>query len=184
MDGFVRALDAFESVVAGVPPGRWDAPSPCEGWCAADVAGHVIIALRAIENRAAGHPEADGPADPRTAAGDDPVAAWQAARSGMMVALGPAALARPVQLPWGGQMPLREFVARYPLEILVHTWDLAQATGQAVVLDPGLVREALSTAQQFAPAGRAAGLIGPERPVPADAGDLTRLLALFGRATG
>lgn len=129
MDGFVRALDAFESVVAGVPPGRWDAPSPCEGWCAADVAGHVIIALRAIENRAAGHPEADGPADPRTAAGD-----------------------------------------------------LAQATGQAVVLDPGLVREALATAQQFAPAGRAAGLIGPERPVPA--GDLTRLLALFGRAAG
>ena len=84
-------------------------------------------------------------------------------------------------LPWGGDLALREFVERYPLEILVHAWDLAQATGQAAVLDPDLVRDALETARLFAPAGRAAGLIGPERAIPADADDLTRLLALFGR---
>lgn len=99
-----------------------------------------------------------------------------------MAVLEPAALARPVQLPWGGEMPLREFVEHYPLEILVHTWDLAQATGQAAVLDPGLVRSALGTARQFAPAGRAAGMIGPECAVADDADDLTRLLAIFGRS--
>src|SRR5215472_9301827 len=38
LDGFVRALDGFEAVLAGVAPGRWEAPSPCEGWSAADVA--------------------------------------------------------------------------------------------------------------------------------------------------
>jgi hypothetical protein len=27
-------------------------------------------------------------------------------------------------------MPLGEFLERYPAEILVHTWDLAQATGR------------------------------------------------------
>jgi uncharacterized protein (TIGR03083 family) len=73
LDGFVRALDSFEAVVAGVPPGRWDAPSPCEGWCAADVAGHVIGALRAIEARATGRQDADSAADPGSAAGDDPL---------------------------------------------------------------------------------------------------------------
>jgi uncharacterized protein (TIGR03086 family) len=99
----------------------------------------------------------------------------------MTAVLSPAAMARPVQLPWGGQMPLREFLERYPLEIVVHTWDLAQATGQAAVLDPDLVRGALQTAQQFAAAGRAAGLIGPERAVADDADDLPRLLAIFGR---
>ncbi len=182
LDGFVRALDGFEAVVAGVAPGRWDAPSPCEGWCAADVAGHVTGALRAIEARATGRQDADGGADPGSAAGAGPLAAWRAARADMMAVLEPAALSRPVPLPWGGEIPLGEFLERYPVEILVHTWDLAEATGQAAVLDPGLVREALKTAQQFAPVGRAAGLVGPERAVAADAGDLTRLLAIFGRS--
>ena len=38
----------------------------------------------------------------------------------MMAALAPAALARPVPLPWGGMMLLGEFLERYPVEILVH----------------------------------------------------------------
>lgn len=88
-DGFVRALDGFEAALAGVAPGRWDAPSPCEGWCAADVAGHVIGDLRAIEAYATGRDEEDAAADPLSAAGDDPVAAWRAARADMMAVLGP-----------------------------------------------------------------------------------------------
>src|SRR5688500_10919883 len=29
--------DAFEALIAAVPPHRWDQPSPCEGWTARDV---------------------------------------------------------------------------------------------------------------------------------------------------
>jgi uncharacterized protein (TIGR03086 family) len=181
LGGFVRALDGFEAVLAGVAPGRWDAPSPCQGWCAADVAGHVIGDLRAVEAYATGRQEADGAADPRSAAGDDPVAAWRAARADMMGVLDLAALARPVPLPWGGQTPLGEFLERYLAEILVHTWDLAQATGQAAGLDPALVSDALEPARQFAPVLRASDMVGPERAVVEDADDLTRLLAIFGR---
>jgi uncharacterized protein (TIGR03086 family) len=86
-----------------------------------------------------------------------------------------------VMLPWGGQMPLGEYVGRYPLELVVHTWDLAQATGQPIAIDPDLVRDARATAVQFAPVARAAGMIGPELAVAGDADDLTRLLAIFGR---
>jgi uncharacterized protein (TIGR03086 family) len=181
LGGFVRALDGFEAVLAGVAPGRWDAPSPCQGWCAADVAGHVIGDLRAVEAYATGRQEADGAADPRSAAGDDPVAAWRAARADMMGVLDLAALARPVPLPWGGQTPLGEFLERYLAEILVHTWDLAQATGQAAGLDPALVSDALEPARQFAPVLRASDMVGPERAVVEEADDLTRLLAIFGR---
>jgi uncharacterized protein (TIGR03086 family) len=179
-DGFVRALDGFEAVLAGVAPDRWDEPSPCAGWSAADVAGHVIGDLRAIEAYATGRDEEDAAADPRAAARDDPVAVWRAARADMMAALGPAALARPVPLPWG-QMLLGRFLERYPMEFLVHTWDLAQATGQAAGLDPGLVRDALGAARQFAPIARISGLVGPECAVAEDADDLTRLLAILGR---
>ncbi len=99
----------------------------------------------------------------------------------MMAVLDPAALARPVPLPWGGQLPLGEFLERYLAEILVHTWDLAQATGQAAGLDPALVSDALEPARQFAPVLRASGMVGPECAVAGDADDLTRLLAIFGR---
>lgn len=184
LENFERALDDFEAVLAAVPPGRWDAPSPCDGWSAADVAGHVIGALQATEALAAGRFEDPRLGQPRSVAGDDPLAAWQASRARTMAALGPAALTRPVPLPWGGFLPLGEFLDRYPVEILVHTWDLAQATGQDVVLDADLVRGALETAREFAPVGRDAGLIGPERPVGADASDLDRLLGLFGRSAG
>jgi uncharacterized protein (TIGR03086 family) len=180
LDGLVRALDGFEAVLAEVAPGRWSAPSPCEGWSAADVAGHVIGDLRATEAMARGRYAENEADDPGSAAGDDPLAAWRVARADMMAALDPAALARLVPGPWG-QMPLGEILERSPMEFLVHTWDLAQATGQAAVLDPGLVRDALGPARQFAPLARLSGLVGPECAVAEDADDLTRLLAIFGR---
>jgi uncharacterized protein (TIGR03086 family) len=180
-EGFVRALDGFETVLATVPDDRWDAPSPCEEWAAIEVVGHVISALLAIRARATESPLTDIGTDLRALAGEDPWARWHQVRADMMAELGPEALARTVDLPWEDDMTLREFVDRYPLEILVHTWDLAEATGQSVTLDPDLVRAAIETAEQYAPLGREAGLIGPERDVPDDADDQTRLLALFGR---
>jgi uncharacterized protein (TIGR03086 family) len=180
LDGFIRALDGFEAVLAGVAPGRWSVPSPCAGWCVADVAGHVIGDLRGTEAMARGRYAQSEADDPGSAAGDDPLAAWRAARADMMAALDPAALDRLVPGPWG-QMPLGEILERSAMEFLVHTWDVAQATGQAAVLDPGLVRDALGPARQFAPLARLSGLVGPECAVPEDADDLTRLLAIFGR---
>jgi uncharacterized protein (TIGR03086 family) len=179
-DAFVRALDGFESALARVTPGRWDAPSPCAGWSAADVAGHVAGDLRATEAFATGRYDGDGNAHPMSAVGDDPLATWRAARADLTAVLNPRALDQIVPSPVR-LMPLREFLTWCPMEFLVHTWDLAQATGQSAVLDADLVRDALEPARQFAPMARLAGMIGPEYPVAEDADDLTRLLAIFGR---
>jgi uncharacterized protein (TIGR03086 family) len=179
---FPRALDGFEAVLASVGPDRWSAPSPCAGWSAADVAGHVIGGLRETEKLAQGRYEPnEAPAHPGSVIGDDPVAAWRAARADMMAALdAPTALARLVPGPWG-RMPVGEILERSPMEFLVHAWDLAQATDQAPVLDPDLIRDALGPAREFAPLARSSGLVGPEVAVAEDADDLTRLLAIFGR---
>jgi uncharacterized protein (TIGR03086 family) len=179
-DAFVRALDGFESVLAGVAPGRWSAPSPCAGWSAADVAGHVIGNLRTTEAFATGHDDGDRDAHPVSAVGDDPLATWRATRADLMAVLDARALARAVPSPTG-LVPLGEFLNSGAMEFLVHTWDLAQATGQAVVLDVALVRDALGPARQFAPMARLSGMIGPECSVAEGADDLTRLLAIFGR---
>jgi len=70
-ESFVRALDRFESVLAAVAPDRWDAPSPCAGWNATDVAGHVIGNLRAIEAYATGRDKEDSAVGPAFAVPED-----------------------------------------------------------------------------------------------------------------
>lgn len=73
-------------------------------------------------------------------------------------------------------------VAGTTLDLLIHTWDLARATGQDDTLDPGLV-EALSA--MFVPdipdRGRQIGAIGPAVQVGDDASPQDRLLAAMGR---
>ncbi len=181
---FVRALDGFEAVLAAVPEDRWLSPSPCEGWAAVDVAGHVIAGLLVVELRAAGRPLPQDDPDWREVAGADPVASWRAVRARMAAELTPEALDRPVSLAFGDAMPLREWLVGCLPELLVHTWDLARATGQAVEFDADLVRPALRTAERLVPRGREAGIVGPEVGVAAGDGDGARLLGLFGRDPG
>ena len=159
---------------------RWDAPSPCAGWSSADIARHVVGNLQATEAFATGRYDGDRDTQPVSAVGDDPMAAWRVARADLMAVLDSRALARTVPSPTG-LMPLGEFLKSCPMEFLVHTWDLAQATGQAVLLDQDLVRDALGPARQFALLARLTDLVGPECAVAEDADDLTRLLAIFGR---
>ncbi|WP_433323053.1 TIGR03086 family metal-binding protein [Spirillospora sp. CA-294931] len=180
-DRFVRSLDAFESVLLAVPADRWLAPSPCDDWAAIDVAGHVIAGLLLIEMRAAGTPLPDADPGWRETAGEDPVATWRSVRARMTAALGPDGLARRVELAFGLEITVGDWLEQYPLELLVHAWDLAEATGQTVVFDPDLARGALESARRFAPRGREAGMLKAERAVPGDADDQARLLALMGR---
>lgn len=80
---------------------------------------------------------------------------------------------RPDQLGW----PTGTF-----MDVLVHTWDLARATGQDERLDAGLVE---ACAAMFLPEmprrGREAGSIGPEVALGEGASAQDRLLAAMGR---
>ncbi len=85
----------------------------------------MIGDLRAVEALATGQDDADS-SDPALAAGHDALAEWRPARADMTAALGSSGLARLMPLLWGRQMPFGEFLERYSVEILVHTWDLRE----------------------------------------------------------
>ncbi|MFC9978002.1 TIGR03086 family metal-binding protein [Spirillospora sp. NPDC127200] len=181
LSGYRRALDLFESRVAGVPADAWDAPSPCTGWTALEVAGHVVGGQYAVLALATGEPEPDVTSDPARFCAGDPQAAWRSARKECAAALTPAALRRPVPFGELGELPLGDCLGGYILEPLVHAWDLARATGQPARLDPDLVHHAFATAHVVAAALRADGRLGPARPAPRGADEQTRLLAFLGR---
>jgi len=69
-------------------------------------------------------------------------------------------------------------------EIVVHGWDVAQATGQAYTSEPELLDAAQQFLSQFASPDAPAGpevAFGPSRSVPDDAPRLDRIVALAGR---
>jgi len=66
-------------------------------------------------------------------------------------------------------------------DIVIHTWDLARATGLDETMDPDLVPQMLAGMEPMDEMLRQSGHYGPRVEVPADADVATRLLAFTGR---
>jgi uncharacterized protein (TIGR03086 family) len=66
-------------------------------------------------------------------------------------------------------------------DVLVHTWDLARATGLDERLDPDEVHRFVEGMEPMDQLLRESGQYGPRVPVPDDADEQTRLIAFLGR---
>jgi uncharacterized protein (TIGR03083 family) len=121
-----RALaGAFAKRVRGVRD--WTAPAPVEGWTARDVVDHLTEWSRRF--LAAGG--VDLPAPPK-----DAVGSWDAHTAGIQALLDASDAGRPFTHPHVGTHPLNQAIDRfYTSDILMHTWDLARASGQDDQLD-------------------------------------------------
>ena len=67
------------------------------------------------------------------------------------------------------------------MELTVHAWDLAVATGQSYELDPATARLAAAITAGAGDAGRDGGFFGPEVAVPETASEFEKALAVSGR---
>ncbi|GAA3954547.1 TIGR03086 family metal-binding protein [Actinomadura viridis] len=190
-DRYARLADAFLARVRATPEDRWDATSPCRDWTARDVVAHVVNGHRGI--LAAVHGTPPSPAHgvgvspmaeaPAVEPGADLAAAFTACRDTMLATLGDPALAtRP--LPGGplGPVPLERAVDMIgALELLVHTWDLARATGGDDALDPDAVARTHRALVPHHAALLATGSFDPSVPAPAGADAQTAFLCFTGR---
>ncbi|QXJ20086.1 TIGR03086 family protein [Actinomadura graeca] len=181
LDGYHRALDLFEGLLAGAPRDSWDAPTPCGRWTARDLAGHVTGGQHLIRALASGEPAPDTTEAPARFVPGDVLMAWRTARKQSAASLTPDALRRLVPVSGLGELPLVDFLGGYVLEPLVHAWDLAVATGQPTRLDRDLVHHAFATAQLIAAPLRADGRLAPPLRAPQGADEQTRLLSFLGR---
>jgi uncharacterized protein (TIGR03086 family) len=185
MQGYRKAQDDFEAVLAAVRPDRWDTPSACAEWTVRDVAGHAIWGQRQMRAWATGADYADGrgaPGAPHPGelAGSDPVALWRAARAESVATLTPDALGRTTSITGMGEVPLAAIVTLLTTDLVTHTWDIGHGLGMDVKLDPALVTVAFDWARSNVV--RRPGFFGPELTPPADSDEQTRMLAFLGRA--
>jgi len=179
-----QALDATGRIVRGVPADRWHAATPCTDWDARALVNHVVAGnLWAAELAAGGTIDGVGTRLDGDLLGDDPAAAYaESAAAAAAVFRRPGALDAPCAVSYG-PVPGSVYAGHRILDVLVHGWDLAVATGQHYALDPKLMQACLQIIEPQLEAFRDAGALGPEVTVPADASEQTRFLALLGRTS-
>lgn len=178
-----RRAERFESLVAAVDPTRWDDPSPCAGWRARDVVGH-IVEMHDVMLRPAGRALSPAPS-----VEDDPLAAFRSARADVEALLAdPAAATAECDTPMGRMTVAEHIDGVISADLVLHGWDLARAAGLDDTIDPDEVTamwpqmeqipEEMRIPDHFGP-----GVIvfGPEVPVPEDAPLQDRLLGKIGR---
>jgi uncharacterized protein (TIGR03086 family) len=174
---YERVTGQFTERVRAVPEGAWDNPSPCEGWTARHVVGHLSEWIPAFF----GAHGVEFPLVPSVA--DNPVGAWETVRVTIAGALADPALAtKQVATPFSTQSLAETVDMIVTGDVFTHTWDLARATGQSETLDPDqLQRMIASLGAMPEEVLRADGMFGPRIDVPADADDQTRFLGYLGR---
>ena len=177
-DRYRRVALRFTERVEEVPDDGWDRPAPCEGWVARDVVRHLVEWVPAFFD-AAGGPHL--PAGPSVDV--DPVAAWTTMSDGIQALLeDPDASAATVSHPHAGTHRFDEAVGTFVLgDVVVHTWDLARATGLDETLDADVVHDMLVGMEPLDDMLRASGQYGPRVEVPSGADEQTRLIAFTGR---
>ena len=175
-DRYDRIADGFTARLEAVPPGAWTKQSPCEEWTAHDVAKHVIDVTRLFLTRLNGGDPAPPDAD------DDLTSAWHLESAAVRSALADPERATTLIQGQGGDSPFEQMIGTVLCaDTLIHTWDLARATGQDDRLDPDGIKAALTFLEPNDELLRSPGGMGPKIDPPPDADDQTRLLAFVGR---
>ena len=163
------------NVVDAVRPDQLGSPTPCTEWTVQQLIDHLVggteYLMSAAERR-------EPVQQTHTAAGE-----YRRRVADVLKALElPGVMQQTCLSPLGFEWPVAQAVAGTFMDVLIHTWDLARATGQHDRLDPDLV-DACTT--MFLPdlpeRGRAAGIVGPAVTVGDDATPQDRLLAAMGR---
>ncbi|GAA3971461.1 TIGR03086 family metal-binding protein [Gordonia caeni] len=181
-----NGLDFFGAVVHAVPADRWGRPSPCAGWSALDVLGHVGLTTAVGATILRGETVTVTPVEPPSSAvSGDPVVWWDGLQAQAHAALTSVDdLDRVIDSP-AGPRTVREGLSFPAADLYMHGWDLATATGRDLDI-PAEAIEFISGMFADIPdeITRRPGVFGPPVSVPEDASPTATLMAFAGRDPG
>jgi uncharacterized protein (TIGR03086 family) len=178
---FRRASEGFVERARAIGSGQWRAATPCTEWDVRALVNHVTGEYLWVSELMAGRtvPEVGNQLD-GDLLGEEPLQALMTAQRGAVAALEqPGALGATVHLSFG-DTSAAEYAKQMTLDSVIHSWDLARATGGDEGLDPELVDICYVELRKTADGWRAAGVLGPETS-PVDGTTQAKLLALSGR---
>jgi uncharacterized protein (TIGR03086 family) len=178
-DHFHSVVSTLQPVVHGVAEDQLGERTPCEDWSVRDLANHLLGTSESM--RRAGAREERDKEDPWGTSGDHMTTGWRDDLSGRLTGL---ADAWATEEAWEGELdgtPRQGMGDMAYVEVMLHGWDLAAATGQDLSFDDGAVAQARAVMEQIGQLGRDGGAFGDLVEVGEDASDWERVLAEGGR---
>jgi uncharacterized protein (TIGR03086 family) len=132
------ATDVVDGVVAMITPDQYDLPTPCADWNVKQVANHLLALLQLGEalfsNQTAALETEPGQPPAVDLIGDDLIGAYRSRVELLVSATTSDALSHSHTTPFG-QTPGLVLAGLIAMEVFVHGWDLAKATGQSTAVD-------------------------------------------------
>jgi uncharacterized protein (TIGR03086 family) len=172
-----KVAGQFTDRVHKVPDDAWDNSAPCERWVARDVVRHLVEWLPAFFF---GTWDVDAP--PMPSVDDDPVGAWDVLNATIQAALDEPEVADRARDSHMGHSTFAQTIDTICTpDVLIHTWDLARATGLDETLDAAEVHRFVEGMEPMDELLRQSGHYGPRVAVPDDADEQTKLIAFVGR---
>ena len=170
-----RVLSSTEAVVGAVDPDSLERPTPCREWDVRALLNHLLGQMWTFVGRLSGteppHSAAPGALPDVDLVGDDPSAAYRQPARAVLEAAGDPGAEERAGFAFGA----------YTTDVLVHGWDVAQATGQDVNVDDDVAQWCLDFVRQGLTGDNRSSAFGPEQPVPPDASVMDELAAFTGR---
>ncbi len=175
-----KAAEAASAVVAGITPEQLELETPCAEWNVRELGNHLTGFLPYSANAARRGAAMEGEAPDFTAN------AWAETFKGLAADLAAAWSQDGVlegETAFGPGMLPADYAAGITLmELTVHGWDLAKATGQQMQLDAETAELAALATAQAAEGGKDTGLFGSPVEAPGHADAFQKSLAASGRA--
>jgi uncharacterized protein (TIGR03086 family) len=173
-----RTLSAVDHLVARIRHEQWLAPTPCTDWNVHDLVNHLVGMNLVFAALMSDQPPPQRGAD---RLGNDPLGAYRDSGVALAAAFDqPGVLERTFHGPLGAATGAERLNIRIA-DLLVHGWDLSQATGQPTELPEDLAEEALAFVRAQLLTQPRTGRYGPEQAVGQDAPAIDRLAAFLGR---
>lgn len=148
-----------------------DAQTPCEDWDVRRLLNHMLETQRYFLSSARGEEASPPGPEPSATLSADPVADFETVRREML-----GAFFEPGAIEKTGPA-----LGVATSDILVHTWDVAHATGQDETMPVGLPEAGYEMVHGKFTAEQRKGMFKPEVPLGDDASAQDRLLAYTGR---
>lgn len=183
----IQALHAKAVAEAGrrvmdVGSDQWSGETPCADWDVAALVNHMISGNHWVGELVAGRTIAEvGDKLDGDFLRDDAAVAWSESESIAVGAFGrPGAMERTVHLSFG-DFSGQDYCEQRFVDMVIHQWDVAEATGGDTTIDPELVEAAIEWTEPNEEMLRSGGATAPRPGKGEPESRQALLLAMWGR---